>query len=711
MDFGLTFDLLAFSWLDPASWLAILMMIVGLGAVIFVHELGHFLVAKACGVKCEKFYLGFDVKDIKIGDRVIIPKSLVKYKWGETEYGIGILPLGGYVKMLGQDDNPSNIAEERRRSLAEQGKEADDEGPIQREELDPRSYQAKSVLQRMAIISAGVIMNLIFAVIFATIAFMIGVSYTPTEIGSTLPGGPGYVADLDGCTITEVDGKKTVGEFFRFRDLLETTVMNGENEMSLMVLRRGESQANEIKITPRKGVHPNPQAKSFAVIGLNGINTNQVGKGKSAEDVLSPGGAASKASTPILPGDAFAEVDGVKIENGIDLTRELSRNFDKTIEVVMERTDDEGNTTRINTSIPTNKMMDTGIVFEIGPIEAVQVNSPAEKAGLKKGDRIVSIDGKPVGDPFALATRMTIVARTGKPVPFEIERGESGNEEKKTIQVLPRLPRHNSMGSNRNIIGVEPLGIAFEVKRRIAGFEPKSPAESSGLKAGDVLVKLAFEFTDEQKKNKLFKRLRKPIDLTDEKESLASIVMSNFQLMRPGVTVNLTVLRGDAEQQIKLTTFENPDKALEIRGMVLQPRQETYKSESLWESLKLGLKQTKEDMFRVFKFLKKLVRGEVSVTALGGPGTIAQVATLEASHSTSRLLLFLTLISANLAIVNFLPIPVLDGGHMVFLAYEGIFRRPVNEKMQILLTWLGLIFIICLMLFVIGLDVTRFIGG
>lgn len=85
-------------WTVTALWVA-----GGLGFVVFVHELGHFLVAKACGVKCEKFYLGFDIGGWK----------LAKFQWGETEYGIGALPLGGYVKMLGQDDNPARAAEER----------------------------------------------------------------------------------------------------------------------------------------------------------------------------------------------------------------------------------------------------------------------------------------------------------------------------------------------------------------------------------------------------------------------------------------------------------------------------------------------------------------------------------------------------------------------------------------------------------------------
>lgn len=169
------------------------MMALGLGAVIFVHELGHFLVAKACGVKCEKFYIGFDMFDFKIGNITLIPRALFKYQWGETEYGIGIVPLGGYVKMLGQDDNPTKAAEERERSLLKKEDDASEGadgsgkngGPARKDdalatpdevELDPRSYQAKSVPQRMAIISAGVIMNLIFAVIFATTAYQMGVT-------------------------------------------------------------------------------------------------------------------------------------------------------------------------------------------------------------------------------------------------------------------------------------------------------------------------------------------------------------------------------------------------------------------------------------------------------------------------------------------------------------------------------------------------------
>src|SRR6187402_1064313 len=107
-----------------ASWLSVkilaaLGVAAGLTFVIFVHELGHFLVAKACGVKCEKFYVGFDFLEFRLpilGWK--IPRSLFKFQLGETEYGLGSLPLGGYVKMLGQDDDPRNAEHEAARIRA-----------------------------------------------------------------------------------------------------------------------------------------------------------------------------------------------------------------------------------------------------------------------------------------------------------------------------------------------------------------------------------------------------------------------------------------------------------------------------------------------------------------------------------------------------------------------------------------------------------------
>ena len=127
-------------------------------------------------MKVEKFYLGFDIGGLK----------LCKFTWGETEYGIGALPLGGYVKMLGQDDNPAASAAEHERARAH-GDLPPEPTDAPHAPWDPRSYQAQSVPERMAIISAGVIMNVIFAVIMASLAWRLGVetvaSGTSSEIG------------------------------------------------------------------------------------------------------------------------------------------------------------------------------------------------------------------------------------------------------------------------------------------------------------------------------------------------------------------------------------------------------------------------------------------------------------------------------------------------------------------------------------------------
>ena len=199
-------------------WIAALEVAIGLGFVIFVHELGHFAVAKICGVKVEKFFIGFDIGGLK----------LCSFRWGETLYGIGVLPLGGYVKMLGQEDNPAQLRKEMERAKLEA---AGDAGAVVEETasgnstasepsaggvsaadkplFDPRSYLAKSVPRRMAIISAGVIMNMIFALVLAVVGFLVGVKEIPTIVGGVNAGGAAWQAGVRADDkIIEVGGRK-----------------------------------------------------------------------------------------------------------------------------------------------------------------------------------------------------------------------------------------------------------------------------------------------------------------------------------------------------------------------------------------------------------------------------------------------------------------------------------------------------------------------
>src|SRR3954470_21446146 len=233
----------AFDLTAIASTIGIILKVaVGLGAVIFVHELGHFLVAKACGVKVEKFMIGFDVGGYK-----------VSWRRGETVYGIGILPLGGYVKMLGQDDDPAHIKEQMEKSQVDV--HSANAKPIKGPDgetyyVDRRSYLAKSVPQRMAIISAGVVMNVIFAVVFAVIAYGIGVPYEPAVVSEVVPGSPAFHADIrPGDEIVKI-GKLENPTFLQLRS--GVTLSDLEKGIELRVRRAADQKVDTVVLKPQQ---------------------------------------------------------------------------------------------------------------------------------------------------------------------------------------------------------------------------------------------------------------------------------------------------------------------------------------------------------------------------------------------------------------------------------------------------------------------------
>jgi len=157
--------------------LAGLKVAVGLGVVIFIHELGHFVAAKLCDVHVETFSIGFGPPFL----------GLCAFKRGETTYKLAWFPLGGYVKMLGEGET-------------EEGSED-----------DPRSFKNKPVWQRMVIISAGVAMNVLLAVACFIFVYMThGVNQRRGVIGHVEPGGAAWKKGLTpGTYIAKINGKRT----------------------------------------------------------------------------------------------------------------------------------------------------------------------------------------------------------------------------------------------------------------------------------------------------------------------------------------------------------------------------------------------------------------------------------------------------------------------------------------------------------------------
>jgi regulator of sigma E protease len=304
--------------LDPdqlVHWIAVILQVAfALGFVIFVHELGHFAVARWCGVKCEKFMIGFDVGGLKLSR-----------KWGETEYGIGIVPFGGYVKMLGQDDNPANIAEQVRQSQVSGASPEAKEilGPDGKTYLvDRRSYLAKSVPQRMAIISAGVVMNVIFAFIFAVVAYRIGVPYNPCIVSKTAPGSPAWRAGIQpGDEIVQV------GDIVNpsFTDLMGSVTL-GDLERGLpFVIQRGSVRMNKTLI-PEQG-------NDLARIGVSPPYSLRLHPRLAAY----PHSPAADATPPLEKGDEVVAVDGTPVKDYAALTRILVQHPAKPLTFTVRR--------------------------------------------------------------------------------------------------------------------------------------------------------------------------------------------------------------------------------------------------------------------------------------------------------------------------------------------------------------------------------------
>ena len=783
------------SFISLNALLNFLYVAIGLGTVIFVHELGHFLVAKACGVKCEKFYIGFDVP-IKIFG-LQLPAAFLRRRWGETEYGIGVIPLGGYVKMLGQDDNPANYqAEAERTKIRKKSQDAaaepsaatstattdqrdaavstaasdaartapdaaadasatpateamkepatDATTPEEKQqpagedrtaaadasieakapaagadeyEVDPRSFTAKSVPKRMAIISAGVIFNVIFAVVFATVAYRFGVPYTPCIVGETQPGTAAWEADLNpGDRIVQIGKGGTESQHLRFEmDLLQNIgLTGGKEDLDLLfqdrvdpgtktwVALRPRAAKDSSDKQPRIGLRAAPSTTLANVEGMAPVFPNQ---------------PAAETEQPFEGGDQIVRVEvGGKAIDTPDyaaLGRVLAQHPEDELTIVVDRIKEPSNTTadtqdlqtlEMKIAVKPNKMRRAGLIMEMGPIESIQSDSPAEQAGIKVGDKLKTINGEEIVDPQVVPHTFRRLA--GKPVTIGVER----DNETQDITLTPRPPRMHAKGwTSGSLMGVDAIGIAYPVLNRVQGVEPGSAAAEEGIRPGDRLLTAQFvPANDEQQKIEAEQLMlsHNTIDLGDIRNWLH--VCERMQVSLPDTKLKIEYERGEEKREAVLSLVESDDLYVVDRGFKLESNSEIHIAESWGEAFALGRRNTWESLMLVFRFLRKLVTNQISPTSLGGPIAIFAVAGHEANEGISRLLLFLTLLSANLAIINFLPIPVLDGGHMLFLMYEGIFRKPVNELWAMRLTVAGLVFILTLMVFVIGLDIYRF---
>ena len=641
---------------------------IGLGLVIFFHELGHFAVAKWCNVNVERFSIGFG-------------PVLLSWKWGETEYALSLFPFGGYVKMLGQDDaDPSQLTSEE---IAQ----------------DPRSYLAKNVWQRMAIISAGVTMNIITAVFFVGGAFAIGLSTPPATVGEVVPGMPAWKAGLNPNDVIEKINGRDINTF-------EDVRLNVALSSPPLVIEGHHPDGATFKYTvlPEK-------TDSHPQIGVAEARSLQVltDPAKKAPVTL-PGTVAAEAEPPFERGDVISAINGEPVGTYRELKQKLATEPGSSIDIDVRRED--GSTAKL--VVKNNLFRVLGLSMDTGPVDAVQEGSPAAEAGLQEGDKIVSVNGKTVGSEInPLRLPNVFASLHGEDVKVTVTRQpKDGAPAKKELTVRPTnvpgwIDQPNREGDP---ISIPSIGAAFHTIPEVLAVEPDSPAaEKAEINTGSITKVIKVELIlppdvkDEEKKNPIVIELEDPIKAAKSNNwGYAFWMIQQF----PKRNVRLTLKEEQNVRTVELTPRLDPEWSLPVvMGLQMHPLLIERKARTVGEAWSMSANYTRNSAMNIYLTLQSLFTGRVSPKELHGPIGIATAAIYVVQNGLAHLLQFLGFLSINLAVLNFLPIPVLDGGHMVFLTWEAITRRRPSEKVVIGATYAGMAFLLSLMVFVMYLDV------
>lgn len=537
-----------------------------LGLLIFVHEMGHFLVAKFFKVRVETFSLGFG-------------KKLLSFKRGDTTYALSMIPLGGYVKMFG-DDPTANIPESEKRY----------------------SFLHKPVWPRIAIVLAGPLMNLLFAILLFTIIGGVGTEMSGPFVGDIAENTKAYEAGFrSGDKLLAVNGTE-VTTWSQASKRLEAS---GGRAVEVVVGRAGESAPLKFDVAVGIGENENIFSSDRQVGQIQGLTQESR---STLLGVRAPDSPAAKAGIQTL--DLLVSVDGQKINYWRDLQPMLFKAMSAGASELklqvrdVQKPDAPENLRNVSVAIPKgwNEKTDLANWIGIEPAELyiyqIKKDSPAFKAGMLPKDRVVRIGGEDVYSWSDVLTRVKGFDTTSDGLEFTVVR-EGAEKSFKIKPEMTELMTMKGQEEKRFTVGI------------VSGFFPAGPET--------VLY-----------------RLTNPV-----------------AMFKHGVT-----------ETMKWTEF-------------------------------------------VVMSLVRLVQGDVSAKNIGGVITIGRVASHSFAAGLSTFLHTMAIISINLFLLNLLPIPILDGGHLVFYAIEGLRGAPLSMRKMELAQQIGLMLLMFLMVFAFFNDITN----
>ncbi|MBL8724561.1 MAG: RIP metalloprotease RseP [Planctomycetes bacterium] len=608
---------------------SILWAALGIGLLIFVHELGHLLAARLAGVRVEVFSLGF-------GPR------LAGVVLRGTDYRLSLVPFGGYVMVAGQDPG------DRRYPARE-------------------ALHSKTVGQRALFWSGGVLMNVLFALVVFPLVFHAGVPFVAPVVGSVDPGSAAWEAGIaTGDRIVAVQGKA----MYSFENLSVEIALHGGRPLTL-ALRGPDGAERSAVATP----HFDAEAGLYTL----GIRPAVVDEPPPLQ-VPATGPAAAAG---VREGDRLVAVGGQRTTGGglPAALRALAATDGAPLTMQLQRGEATVELTVPPRALPLAEQPPRlGVVPMADTVLGIRQDAAfVRRLGLRAGDRVLAIDGQRLLDGT-----LTTAASGQGPLRLLVQRGSERLplEQPATAEERAELVRCVALGA------VDTLQVVPAAD---------SAALAAGVRAGDRVVAV------DGQPLRTWSDLRSAIERAGDRA-----VRLSLQRPETAWQAHSGASGGGAEQPVELTVAPRREVAFDC-GVVpmLTERREEVRAASLGEALQLGWVCSLDLVKQLYVTLKRVLTGDVGAKNLGGIIRISQFSYQAAQRGPSWFWYFLAMLSVNLGFVNLLPVPVLDGGHLLFLLIERIKGSPVSTRVLGYSQILGLVFVLLLVLFVTYHDILR----